>query len=578
MARVSKKIAKSDVGANSVRPQNSEKTYKTAIYARISIEDSSAEGGTIDNQILLVRKYIESKPYLKLCDTFIDNGQTGTNFERKGFQNLMEAIKRGEIDCIVVKDLSRFARDYIEAGNYLEKVFPFMGVRFIAVNDGYDSHDPARKNVYDLTIVLKNFINDTYAKDISRKVRSTLKIKQQKGEYTGSRAPYGYMKSPEDKHKLIVDEETAPIVKNIYKWKLDGMSDVSIVRKLEDLKISSPSNYFYSKGLLCHERYAKKILWNKKTVQNILTNYIYIGHMAQGKAKSRIDAGLKPKRITQNNWIIVENTHEPIIETEMFYAVKNIIEKCTGNYRQMQKSNKSKEDRKNIFAGFIKCADCGKNLIRKETKSNSGKPCFYFCCPTYQNHLSNGCVKKSVSESKLKKAILIVIQKQIEVLTKIENNIKNINSSPQVKAKESSLYAEYQTITQKLSKIDTDKNILYNDFKDGLLDEKEYKLARNKCETDGNNLSSRLNEISAELKKYSAKVVDNTKYTAEMRKFSNEDELSREMLTALIECITLYSDKRIEIMFNYQDELEQLKLYIEEAGRLYDYGNLSPAF
>jgi DNA invertase Pin-like site-specific DNA recombinase len=410
MPRISKKIVKN---AEIIKETPvSEKIYKTAIYARISSEDSSADSGTIENQILLAKKYIENKPYLELCEIFIDNGQTGTNFNREGFQNLMEAVKRGTIDCIIVKDLSRFGRDYIETGNYLEKIFPFLRVRFIAINDDYDSHDPAKKNVYDLTVILKNFMNDTYAKDISKKSRSALKIKQQKGEYIGAKAPYGYMKSPENKHKLVIDEETAPVVRDIFKWKFDGMSDTEIVRKLENLKIPSPRNYLYSKGLLYSEKYSKKILWNKKSIRNILEYPVYIGHMAQGKIKSRFELGLSPEYLPRDEWIIVENTHEPIIEAEIFYAVRDILEKRIETHRKLC-NNKSK-DRENIFIGFVRCGECGKKLVRSDKKSN-GKPYFYFRCPNYINHLSNGCVKKRISEYNLKKAVHTVIQKQISL-------------------------------------------------------------------------------------------------------------------------------------------------------------------
>ena len=297
--------------------------YKTAIYARLSVEDlSKSNGGTIENQILLVQKYIEAKPYLKLCRIFIDNGQTGTNFNREGFINLMDAVKHGEINCIVVKDLSRLGRDYIETGNYIEKVFPFLGVRFISVNDGYDSCNVAR-NGDNLTIILKNLINDIYAKDISRKVKSVYEIKQKKGEFIGNYAPYGYSKSPENKHKLMINEETAQTVRDIFRWKIDGMSNLEIMRKLNEQKIMSPRNYLFSKNMISSEKYGKHIPWSVNSVGTILSNLAYIGHMAQGKTKNNVDTGRKLKNQSIEKWIIVENTHEPIIEKSVFYAVNN---------------------------------------------------------------------------------------------------------------------------------------------------------------------------------------------------------------------------------------------------------------
>jgi DNA invertase Pin-like site-specific DNA recombinase len=310
-------------------PQNpiKDKIYKTAIYARLSVEDSrKGDSNTIENQIILVKSYAESKPYLKLCGTFTDNGQSGTNFKREGFLNLMESVKRGEIDCIIVKDLSRFGRDYIETGNYLEKIFPFLGVRFISVNDNYDSSNLLSSGD-NLTIIFKNLINDMYAKDISRKIKSVYEAKQKKGEFIGSYAPYGYSKSPEDKHTLIINDETAPIVRDIFQWKLDGMSNLAIVRILNEQNIMSPRNYLYYKKLISAEKYAKKILWNMNTITSMLSNLAYIGHMAQGKTKNDINTGIRQEHQAKDKWIVVENTHEPIIEKSIFYAVNDILNK-----------------------------------------------------------------------------------------------------------------------------------------------------------------------------------------------------------------------------------------------------------
>ena len=561
MARTSKKVAKNAEAGKEIPAD--EKIYKTAIYARISNEDlSMGVGGTIENQTAITQKYIEDKPYLKLCGTYIDNGQTGTNFNREGFQNLIEAIKRGKINCIVVKDLSRFGRDYIETGNYLEKVFPFLGVRFISVNDNYDSHNLS-KNKNNLSVILKNLINDIYAKDLSKKIKSALEIKQKKGEYIGGNAPYGYIKSPENKHKLVINEDTAPIVKKIYQWKIDGMNDTDIIRNLENLQVPSPSNYLYSKGLLYNEKFSKKSFWSKKTINAILSNPVYIGNCVQGKEKSRFDAGLKSERLSEDKWIIVENTHEPIIETEIFYAVKNMLNKRNAVHHELRKKNEPKENRENIFLGFVKCADCGRSLIRKDT-TTADKLYYYFGCPRYSNYLSDGCTRKFISEIKLKKAVFISIKQQLSILLDTETKIKRIKSSPQTKNKEWSLREELQSIKQNQIKLNSFRNSLYDDFKDGLLNDKEYSFTRQKYETDGNILAARLNEISAELEEYANKAITVNIYFDEARRFNETEELTKEMLTTFIEKITVYGDKRIEIIFRFQDEFEQLLQHFEE--------------
>jgi DNA invertase Pin-like site-specific DNA recombinase len=560
----------------------SEKIYKTAIYARLSSEDidshinAGVSGGTIENQILLVQKYIESKPYLRLYDTFADNGQTGTNFERAGFQKLMESAKRGKIDCIAVKDLSRFGRDYIETGDYIEKILPFLGVRFISVNDGYDSHDTA-KNGDILTVALKNLINDIYAKDISRKVRTAFETKQQKGEYIGGQAPYGYLKSPENKHKLIINDETAPVVRDIFQWKLDGMSDITIMRRLNALRVPSPSNYLYSKGLVRHEKYSKKIMWGRDYIGIMLTNPVYIGHMAQGKTKCDLSLGIKNKIQSKGDWIIVENTHEPIIEASVFDAVGKIITQNAAeraskqHYGVIDRSNNSEDTSKeNIFVGLVYCSECGKRISRRRTVNQRGISYVHFSCPTYDLHLAENCKNKIISEKKLRETISETIKLHISLLSDMDSEVKKVNASPKTKYQEQELHTESRSIEQRIYRLKSLRSSLYDDFTDNILPEDEYMYARQKYEAESNALTSRLEKISAELDKYSADFAAGSKNAAETRHLStlaetiDTDELTREILTAFVERITIYSNERIEVKFKYQDEFARVQKYVEE--------------
>jgi len=519
------------------------------------------DGGTIENQILLVQKYIEGKPYLKLCETFIDNGQTGTNFDREGFQNLMDAVKRGKIDCIAVKDLSRFGRDYIETGDYLEKILPFWGVRFISVNDGYDSHDTARSGDI-LTVALKNLINDIYAKDISRKVKTAFAVKQQKGEYIGGQAPYGYLKSPENKHKLIVNEETAPVVRDIFQWKLDGMSNSAIARKLNNNNVISPSNYLYSKGVINCGKYSKKILWSRDYIKKLLKNPAYIGHIAQGKTKSDLSLGFDRKAQSEDKWIIVNNMHEPIIDLSVFKAVNNIIEKRKQEYNEKQKSEKFKIH-ENIFTSLLYCSGCGTKLVRKKSLSQNKKIYARFLCPNYILHWSECCKKIGISEINLREIVFMTINQQITLFTEIKNEATKISSSPKIKIQEQELSDEKYLIEQKIYKLKSLRSSMYDDFIDGLLKEKEYNYSRHKHEAESNVLTSRLSEITTALEKLKDDFISN-KYDTGIWRLNNADELSQEVLTALVEKIIIYSNNIIEIKFKYQDEFEQLKKYVEE--------------
>ncbi len=236
-------------------PAQAQKQYRAAAYARLSVEDSGKPGAdTIEGQKNLLLRFVENDPTLTLYGLFCDNGQTGTDFQRPEFEKLMEAVRRGEVDCIVVKDLSRFGRNYKETGNYLERIFPFLGVRFIAVSDGFDTLT-AQRGADGYLVPLKNLINEVYSKDISRKSGSALAAKQKNGDFIGAWAPYGYRKCPDDPHRLEPDEATAPVVRQIFRWRAEGIGVTQIARRLNDEGIPSPSAYLYNTGACKTEKY-----------------------------------------------------------------------------------------------------------------------------------------------------------------------------------------------------------------------------------------------------------------------------------------------------------------------------------
>lgn len=269
MARKSRKNQKNPLKKQTV--SSDMKLYRAGVYARLSVEDSkNPDCDTIENQLNLVREYIESKPYLKQTAEYVDNGISGTRFDRPEFTRMIEDMRAGKIDCIVVKDLSRLGRNYLETGDYLEKIFPFFGIRFIAVTDGYDSiHANAAED--GIIVPLKNLINEAYAKDMSKKVSTAIEIKQQQGKFVGCRAAYGYIKNPKDKNQLLVDREVSHIVVRIFECKAEGMGNASIARMLNEEGILSPMRYKYEKGLTKNRRYAES-LWNDGTIAAMIVN------------------------------------------------------------------------------------------------------------------------------------------------------------------------------------------------------------------------------------------------------------------------------------------------------------------
>lgn len=315
MARVSRKNVQLGI-----TPIVSQKIFNTAIYARLSIEDNGKKGNSIENQIYLIEKYISAKEDLKHIETFVDNGMTGVNFQRPSFQRLLEEVKRGRINCIVVKDLSRFGRNYIETGEYLEKIFPYLGVRFISINDNFDS---LHENNKSLIISLKGILHDTYAKDISKKVSTALDIKKKSGKFMGKMPPYGYIRSAENRYKLVVHKERARVIKDIFTWRLSGMGIVAIAKKLNEMEIPSQLKLRWIEGF---EDGKETALWQGSSILDILRNPCYIGCIVERKSYNELYKGKQLKIIPPSRWNLIKNTHEAIIDEDTFYKVQKMIE------------------------------------------------------------------------------------------------------------------------------------------------------------------------------------------------------------------------------------------------------------
>lgn len=326
MARVSRKPAVSGNVTQASALQAPERVYHTAAYVRLSVEDNKHTGNkeSIRMQQYMLEKYIAVQPDMQLEGVFCDNGETGTNFERSGFEDMMDEVRRRKIDCIVVKDLSRFGRNYVEAGYYLEKIFPYLGVRFVAVNDHYDTLKDTNGN--DLVLSLKNLVNDLYAKDISQKISSAIAVKQKNGEYIGSLPPYGYRKSPENKNKLVIDEETASVVRDIFQWRAEGQGIAHVARRLNERNIPSPTMYKYLKGILKKRPSNAGAVWQAQGVKALTRNPVYAGHMAQRKMRQSLSEGMPQTTMPSEEWIVVKHTHEPIVSQEIFDKVQEITQ------------------------------------------------------------------------------------------------------------------------------------------------------------------------------------------------------------------------------------------------------------
>lgn len=543
------------------------KVYRTALYARLSADEHCrAEGTTIENQLYLLREYVKDKPYLQVADEYYDDGVTGTKFDRPDFNRMIADMRSGRIDCIIVKDLSRLGRNYLEAGDYLEKIFPFFGVRFIAITDGYDSNCP---NLMEdgLIVPLKNLINDIYAKDLSRKVSSAFLIKQKQGKFIGMSAPYGYMKSPEDHNKLIVDEDVKEIVWNIFHWRADGESLTTITRRLNDFEIPCPSKYKYLKGWIKSER-SKSGLWTVSTLTRVLENPVYIGDMEQGIARTALYKGMKMKRMSVEERIYVKNTHEPIVEKEIFEKIneqrKRDREKFHSNYGKYDSISKEP----NLLKGVLFCADCGKNMSlwrdRSGAKLNPPRVYYKYICQTYQTLKEKGCTRKRLNKRDVEKAVEEAIRLHIKLFLDYRKALEQLNQTEQARKINAGYQREIREACKKKSKAENRAELLYNDYADGILSESDYLYAKEKYLSEAATAGQRVAELQELQRKYEKGCKENSKLEIVIEKYKSFNDLTEDIIQSFISKVLVYSDERLEICFRFKDELVELAQVVEE--------------
>jgi DNA invertase Pin-like site-specific DNA recombinase len=556
MARKSRKAD----AVQTVAPEIREIVYNTALYVRLSVMDSGKKDGeSILNQQEFLTRYVAERPELTFKTVFVDNGETGVDLLRPAWNDLMRECRAGKINCIVVKDLSRVGRNYIETGEYLDKIFPLLGVRLIAINDSYDNLNLT--NSERLVANLKNLVNDIYAKDISRKSSSALHQKQREGAFIGSYAAYGYLKTPDDKNKIIVDPETAPIVRQIFNWKADGVGNAQICRMLNDAGILSPLHYRLVKGIVKDERFGKN-LWQIKTVITILENPVYLGNMVQGKHIGALCEGKGRSRAQADEWITVEGTHEPILTQELFDKAHSVMETRTAEFKAQQGKFAHFEKPPLLLQNLLFCADCGKPLYRYKSVTGKGKYCdwIYLC---RQSETLKTCPQKYIHETDLYGAIYAAIRAEIEKCADISGIIDKLNRESNHKSRLVRFDAEIEEAEREIKRIASLRQAVYEDYAAKLLTIKEYQFATEKYNADSEKQQARLDTAKREKAEYSERSTPVNKWLAAFSRFMDEKELTAEMAHALIERVEISNRNRVSITFKFRDEFAAISEYSE---------------
>lgn len=513
-----------------------EKRWKIAIYLRLSKEDGDKdESDSISSQRTLINNYIKSNMTdYEIVGEFIDDGYTGTNFKRPNFQNMIDLIDDGKINCILVKDLSRFGRDYIGVGEYIEKYFPLRDVRFIAINDGFDTLHSNSND--DFIMPIKNIFNAQYSKDISKKVKSSFRSLQADGKFVGAFASYGYKKDEKDRHKLIIDEPAAIIARRIFDLYNSGVGKISIARILNEENIPCPSEYKRLNGLnyTNGQRMELTKYWTYSTIHNILRNQMYIGNMVQNKSVRRIVRG-KAKKNEAENWIVVENTHEPIISKDVWNITQSLL---TKNTRQLDF-----EQNVGLFAGYIFCGNCGR-AMSKITNRYKTKTTTTYICGSYKRYGESTCKRNAVKIDLLEKLVLDKLNEQIEKAGEIQYSAKTENK---------------QTVNAKRLELMIEKNVrmkrsLYEDYKEGILSKEEYLLYKSDYQKEEELLRGQLSSITQENAK---KDKEMSEWVETLLKHKKIDKLDRETVGEVLDKIIITdNDGEIGIEIRFKFALE----------------------
>ena len=520
------------------------KIWNATLYLRLSRDDGDKEeSNSITGQRELLRDYISQRPEFREYAVRVDDGFSGSTFERPSFQKMIEDVKAGRTDCIIVKDLSRFGRNYLDAGEYIEKIFPFLGVRFIAVNDNYDSLGD-KKASDDLIIPFKNLINEAYCRDISVKIRSQLEIKRKNGQFLGSFAAFGYLKDEQNKNKLVVDQYAADIVRDIFKWKLEGVSPQDIADALNKLGVLSPMEYKRSLGMKFTTSFKTnaKAAWSAGTVIRVLKNPIYTGVLVQGKETT--PSYKVHKRITkdESEWTVIEDSHEAIISKIDFDSVQKVL-KC-----DTRRSPDGKAVQ--LFSGMVFCGDCGASMVRKTVPAGEKKYVYYVCSAHKQD---KSCSPHRMRDTALEEIVLDSLKQHISEVVDMSELLEITDTAPLRTAQAQKVQRQLDKKHEEYEKLQKLLMSLYENLTDGIIDREEYTRLKASFTARADEAEKQMDALRETLTEIQNHGTENA-WMNEFIKRQGLTSLDRAVVVALIDKILIHSNDVVEIIYRWQDE------------------------
>lgn len=527
-------------------------------YIRLSLADqdlmkkeNKSESESISYQKALIQNFINGNAELNGSEQyeFFDDGYSGTNFHRPSFERLLERIKKGEINCVIVKDFSRFGRDYIELGDYLERIFPFMGVRFISINDHYDSAD-YKGTTGGLDVVMKNIVYDYYSKDLSVKVKTAKYQKMKQGKYLGGHVPYGLMKDPMDKHKLVVDPEAATVVREIFDMAIAGMRLIDMARTLNERGVETPGQYYRKKhpGTKKFANSSDKACWTHTNLRTILKQEMYygaiVGHKRQGTGVGCKHTAAVPKE----EQFIVEGRHEGIISKEEFQKAQEIFYKIGETKKVIPKNYP--------LYRKVKCGICGRAMTYK-TYSFRNETYKYFGCPHAKEQVGeDGCCKRYITEDNLNAIVWSVVRQLLDMTDAFKKKLDKQNN---ISRQDNLLLAEkIARLQQEKEKCESDRFANVDQFMAGQLDKDVYQRRRADLGRLAEKINAEIAELEQKLKEAETVKDDNlSQALGVMKKYSGADELTQAMVQELIEKVIVTDPEHVEIVWKFKDEVRK---------------------
>ncbi|MEG2097623.1 MAG: recombinase family protein [Pseudoflavonifractor sp.] len=508
------------------------RTWRTAQYTRLSRDDGDkAESDSIAGQKAMLEDYIAGHPELLPTALFVDDGYTGTNFDRPDFRRMLAAIKAGELDCVLVKDLSRFGRDYIGVGQYLERIFPANSVRFIAITDGVDSQN----GPYDMLLSVKNVFNEQYARDISKKVKAAFHTKQSRGEFVGAFPSYGYQKDPEHHGKLLVDPVAAVVVARIFSLFEGGMGKIKIAKTLNEEQIPCPSAYKHLNGdkYTNGRRIQNTNYWTYATIHRMLSNQMYAGTMEQGRSQRTALHG-KATRLEKDRWMVVPNTHQAIISPEQFARVQALLKRDTRSLDFSQNLSP--------FAGFLRCGDCGRAMSK-----TSGAGGVQYCCGSYKRYGPSICTRHGISHRELE---CILLEDLNTVIASVKN-LKEVADGAVVQKPLCNLETQRKKYQGELERLYRLKKAAYEDYREGALPKADYL----RYQADYGQREAQLTALLQTLDEVAAPKALEQPWVENLLKYGKLTTLDRATIAEAVEEIRIFEGGRLEITYTFSDQM-----------------------